>query len=199
MGRAPAHGRDAYDVMNELAASSPVGANKLMFNPSLAGGSSQEPSPHIRGGFSGIDLRHTRGDLVRAGMEGIALNLAAVLEVLRRFVPLSPEMLMVGGGSKSALWRQIFADVYQHGLREDQRRPGGGLTRGGRGGRGRGRALEGFEKIDEVHRWRAWQKPDPAQRGDVPQAHAGVRDGAQAPGGAGRPAARHRHLKEDRA
>jgi xylulokinase len=45
-------------------------------------------------------------------MEGIALNLGAVLAVLRRFVPLADEMLMVGGGSRSPLWRQIFADVY---------------------------------------------------------------------------------------
>ena len=99
--------------MTRLAESSPVGANKLLFNPSLAGGSSQEPSPNIRGGFAGIDLRHTRADMARAAMEGIALNLGAVLEVLRRFVPLSGEMLMVGGGSKSRLWRQIFADVYR--------------------------------------------------------------------------------------
>jgi xylulokinase len=108
-----ADGRDAYVVMNELAAASPVGANGLLFNPSLAGGSLLEPSPHIRGAFAGIDLRHSRGDLVRAGMEGIAMNLGAVLEVLRSFVPLAPEMLMVGGGSKSVLWRQIFADVYR--------------------------------------------------------------------------------------
>jgi xylulokinase len=101
-----------YEVMAELAASSPPGANKLLFNPSLAGGGMQEPSPHIRGCFAGLDLRHTRADLIRAGMEGIALNLGAVLEVLRRFAPLEEEMLMVGGGSKSPLWRQIFADVY---------------------------------------------------------------------------------------
>ncbi len=105
-------GRDAYEVMNEMAAASPVGANKLLFNPSLAGGGSQEASPNIRGSFAGIDLRHSRADLVRSGMEGIAMNLGAVLGVLRRFVPVSDEMLVVGGGSKSALWRQIFADVY---------------------------------------------------------------------------------------
>jgi xylulokinase len=105
--------RDVYEILTELAANSPVGANRILFNPSLAGGGMQEPSPNIRGGFSGIDLRHTRADLVRSAMEGIALNLGAVLEVLRKFVPLSNEMLMVGGGSKSKLWRQIFADVYR--------------------------------------------------------------------------------------
>ena len=105
-------GRDPYQVMNEMAARSPIGANRLVFNPSLAGGSSQEPSPHIRGGFFGLDLRHTRDDLVRAVMEGVALNLGAVLGVLRGYVRLDDEMLLVGGGSRSALWRQILADVY---------------------------------------------------------------------------------------
>ncbi len=107
-----AGGRDPYEVMNEMAARSPLGANKLIFNPSLAGGSSQEPSPRIRGCFAGLDLRHTRDDMVRAGMEGIAMNLAAVLEILRGFVKLEGDMLMVGGGSKSRLWRQIFADLF---------------------------------------------------------------------------------------
>ncbi|HET6412092.1 MAG TPA: FGGY-family carbohydrate kinase [Anaeromyxobacter sp.] len=105
-------GRDAYEVMTGMAARSPIGANRLLFNPSLAGGSSQEASPNIRGGFFGLDLRHTRDDLVRSVMEGVALNLGAVLAVLRGYVRLDDEMMLVGGGSRSALWRQIFADVY---------------------------------------------------------------------------------------
>jgi len=105
-------GRDPYAVMNEMAARSPVGANRLLFNPSLAGGSSQEPNANIRGGFFGLDLRHTRDDLVRAVMEGVALNLGSVLAILRSCVRLDDDMLLVGGGSRSPLWRQIFADVY---------------------------------------------------------------------------------------
>jgi xylulokinase len=105
-------GGDVYELLGELAAGSPVGARGLLFNPSLAGGSSQEDSPHIRGGFLGIDLAHTQADLVRATFEGIALNLASALEVLRGMRALSGTMVLVGGGSKSALWRQIFADAY---------------------------------------------------------------------------------------
>jgi xylulokinase len=154
-------GRDAYDVMNELAATSPVGANKLLFNPSLAGGSSQEPSPRIRGAWSGIDLRHTRADLVRAGMEGIALNLGAVLEVLRRFVPLAPEMLMVGGGSRSALWRQIFADVSRMDCVKtnvDQDAASLGAAAVAAVGAG---LWKGFGKVDEAHQVQGIQKPLP--------------------------------------
>jgi len=112
LGLKAADGRDPYEAMNEMAARAPIGAHRLLFNPSLAGGSSQEPSPNIRGGFFGLDLRHTRDDLVRAVMEGVALNLGAVLSILRGYVRLDEEMLLVGGGSRSALWRQIFADVY---------------------------------------------------------------------------------------
>ena len=156
-----AQGRDPYDRMNEAAASSPVGAHKLIFNPSLAGGSSQEPSPHIRGGFSGIDLRHTRGDLIRAGMEGTAMNLAAVLEVLRRFVPLSPEMLMVGGGSKSALWRQIFADVYQMDcVKTNIDQEAGSLGAAAVAAVGAG-LWKGFDMIDKVHKVESVEKPLP--------------------------------------
>ncbi len=104
--------RDVYELINEVAGQSPVGARKLLFNPSLAGGSSQEASPYIRGAFTGIDLRHTQGDVLRSCMEGIAMNLGLVLDVLRGFCTLSEEMLMVGGGSRSSLWRRIFADVY---------------------------------------------------------------------------------------
>src|SRR5208337_3671883 len=111
-GAEDAQGRDPYDIMNDMAARSPIGANRLLFNPSLAGGTSQEPSPAMRGGFLGLDLRQTKDDLVRAVMEGVAMNLGAVLGILRGFTELDDEMLMVGGGSRSALWRRIFADVY---------------------------------------------------------------------------------------
>ncbi|NJN99612.1 MAG: pentose kinase [Anaerolineales bacterium] len=104
-------GRNVYELMTELAAQSPVGAKKLLFNPNLAGGSSQEKSAMIRGAFSGLDLGHTQADVIRACMEGIALNLGSVLEVLKGFCTLSDEMTIVGGGSKSDLWRQIFADI----------------------------------------------------------------------------------------
>ena len=158
-GGAAPDGRDAYDVMNELAAGSPIGAHALLFNPSLAGGSSQEPSPHIRGAFAGIDLRHTRGDMVRAGMEGIAMNLGAVLEVLRRFVPLAPEMLMVGGGSKSALWRQIFADVYRMDcVKTNVDQEAGSLGAAAVAAIGAG-LWNGFEKVDEVHQVQGVQRP----------------------------------------
>ena len=109
-------GVNAYDAMTRLAADSPVGANGVMFNPSLAGGSSLDRSPDIRGAFVGLDLKHTRADLIRAALEGICLNLRLAMDVLSTQVDLSDDMLMVGGGGKSAMWRQLFASIYNKNI-----------------------------------------------------------------------------------
>ena len=109
-------GVNAFDAMTKLASGSPVGANGLLFNPSLAGGSSLDADPNIRGAFLGLDLKHTRADLIRAALEGICLNLRLALDVLDTQVPLNEDMLIVGGGGKSAMWRQLFASVYNKNI-----------------------------------------------------------------------------------
>ena len=81
--------------------------------PSLAGGSSLEPSAHIRGALLGLDLGHAQSDIIRAALEGIALNLRLALDELRPLCRLADEMVVVGGCSRSSLWRQIFADALE--------------------------------------------------------------------------------------
>ncbi|MFN8564509.1 MAG: FGGY-family carbohydrate kinase [Anaerolineae bacterium] len=104
--------RDAYDLMVEAAMQSPLGANGVFFNPSLAGGSAAYPNPRIRGAFFGLELGHTQNDLIRAVLEGIAFDLGIMYRKLAKLVDLEDLILMVGGGSKSAAWRQMFADVF---------------------------------------------------------------------------------------
>jgi xylulokinase len=129
-----------------------VGAKKLLFNPSLAGGSSQEATAHMRGAFSGIDLGHTRDDVVRSCMEGVAMNLALVLDVLRKFTRLSGEMVMVGGGTKSRLWLQIFADCYGMSVvKTNVGQDAGSLGAAAVGAVGSG-LWRDFGRIDEVHK-----------------------------------------------
>ncbi|MEI6101017.1 MAG: FGGY-family carbohydrate kinase, partial [Eubacteriales bacterium] len=101
-----------YDRMNQMAATVPPGSNGVLFNPTLAGGSAQEASPNLRGGFMGLSLGTSREDLVRASMEGVALSLRCTLDILKQHITVDKEMLICGGGSKSPLWRQIFADVF---------------------------------------------------------------------------------------
>lgn len=105
-------GKDAYTVMNEFASQSVEGASGLLFNPSLAGGSMLDPSPDICGAFTGLRLKHTRNDIIRATMEGIALNLKIAFDLLHSYHPGINEMLFVGGGAKSLFWMQLFASIY---------------------------------------------------------------------------------------
>ena len=110
--KARAENKDVYVLMNQLAEQAPVGSNKLLFNPSLAGGTSQDASVHIRGAYLGLDLKHGRPELIRAAMEGIALNLRLRLDLLRKYTHLEDEILFVGGGSKSRFYLGIFADAF---------------------------------------------------------------------------------------
>ncbi|MGE5495960.1 MAG: xylulokinase [Burkholderiales bacterium] len=105
-------GPGAYDRMSELAALSPLGANGVVFNPSLAGGTSQDKSVNIHGAFIGLKLGTRREDIIRAAMEGIALNLKMSVDNLRGLTYVSKDILFCGGGSKSDFWMQIFADVF---------------------------------------------------------------------------------------
>lgn len=109
---------EPYNAMTDLAAKVPLGANKLIFNPSLAGGSSLDKSPNIKGGFIGLQLGHKREDLIRATLEGICLNLRIALDVLENYSEINKDMLIVGGGGKSRFWRQLFADIYKKNIIE---------------------------------------------------------------------------------
>jgi sugar (pentulose or hexulose) kinase len=102
----PFHGMDA------LAETVPVGSGGVIFNPTLAGCSAQEPSPNMHGAFIGLSLGSTKAQLIRASMEEIAMALNAALDILKLHAKLDKTMLICGGGSKSSLWRRIFADIY---------------------------------------------------------------------------------------
>jgi len=103
----------AYDCMNRLAAESPPGARGVLFNPTLGGGSTQNPSARMCGGFAGLTLSTGDADLVRAVMEGVALDLSCYcLDPLKKCVPIAAPMYVCGGGAKSALWCQILADTF---------------------------------------------------------------------------------------
>jgi xylulokinase len=104
---------DPYKQMDELAATSPIGASGVMFNPSLAGGSSQEPGEALKGAFFGLNLSTKRSDILRAILEGVALSLRCFcFSILEPLMNTDDPMILCGGGARSRLWMQIFADVY---------------------------------------------------------------------------------------
>ncbi|MEF9974865.1 MAG: FGGY-family carbohydrate kinase [Clostridia bacterium] len=103
---------DIYRKIEQLAAASPIGSNGILFNPSLAGGTAQDKSVNIHGAYIGLSLATTRSDMLRAVLEGVALNLKTALDYLSQKVPLTEQILFCGGGSKMAFWMQMFADVF---------------------------------------------------------------------------------------
>lgn len=100
-----------FQDVERIAAQSPPGANGVLFNPSLAGGTSQDKSRNIRGAFMGLQLGTTRQDLLRAAMEGVALNLRLAYDSMAEKAELRDRLLVTGGCSRSRFWMQILADV----------------------------------------------------------------------------------------
>ena len=106
----------------------------------------------LRGAYLGTDLKHGQPELIRAAMEGIAMNLRLRLDLLRQYCDLDDEVLLVGGGSKSKLYRQIFADVYNSKiLRTNIDQDAGSLGAAAIAAVGTG-LWQDFTKIDQVHK-----------------------------------------------
>ena len=153
-------GADVYTLMNREAAKAPVGSNKLLFNPSLAGGTSQDGSVHIRGAYIGLDLKHGRPELIRAAMEGVALNLRLRLDLLRKYTSLEDEILFVGGGAKSRFYLGIFADVFNTRiLKTNIDQDAGALGAAALAAVGSG-LWPDFSRIDEIHQIAERVEPD---------------------------------------
>jgi len=102
---------DIYDYLNKLAAKSKPGSNGLVFTPWLYGERSPIPDTTVRGGFVNLSLDHDRNDITRAVMEGVALHAKWMLEGLRGCGFNDPVLRAIGGGAKSELWMQIYADA----------------------------------------------------------------------------------------
>lgn len=105
-------GNSAYDLLNAEAEKVPHGSDGLFFLPYLAGERTPHADPRARGCFIGLTLAHTRGHLARSVMEGATYALRDSLAIIRALKVPVKEIRVSGGGSKSALWRQIQADVF---------------------------------------------------------------------------------------
>lgn len=109
---AASKGVDPYIIMDKEAEASPIGANRLLYLPYLMGERTPHLDPNARGSFVGLSAMHTRGDMIRAVMEGVCYSQADSLGVLREMGADVSDMRVCGGGGKSPLWRGMLADVY---------------------------------------------------------------------------------------
>ncbi len=111
--------QEAYDALNRVAGQVPPGSEKLIFTPWLNGERTPVDDTLLRGGFHNMSKTTTRDHLIRAVMEGVAYNTRWMLQYTERFIgrKMSP-ISIIGGGAKSDLWCQIFADVMQREIRQ---------------------------------------------------------------------------------
>ena len=100
-----------FEELLAAAARIDAGSEGLVFAPWLEGRATPGPDPAARACFLGLSLRHGRGHMVRAVMEGVAYDLRESLECFRA-AGLKEEEIRIGeGGMRSVLWRQIVAEV----------------------------------------------------------------------------------------
>ena len=97
--------------LDQEAARWPAGTEGLLFAPYLSGERTPHSDPRARAAFTGLSIRHDRGALARATMEGVAYGLRDSFELLRS-LGVEPEVgRLSGGGSRSGLWAGIVASV----------------------------------------------------------------------------------------
>jgi ribulokinase len=104
-----AGGKNAYDVLNELAADIPVGSEGLVVLPYFMGERSPIWDSDAKGTIVGLSLAHTKAHIYRAFLEAVAFSLRDAMETTGE--NFGEYILLAGGVTKSKLWRQIFADV----------------------------------------------------------------------------------------
>lgn len=108
-----------YEIMDQVAGQVQAGSDKLIFTPWLNGERTPVDSTTLRGGLYNLSKTTTLDHIVRAFLEGVAYNTRWSLTYVEKFVKrrLSP-LNIVGGGARSGVWCQIFADVLDREIRQ---------------------------------------------------------------------------------
>jgi len=160
-GSARAPRASDYVRLGEAAAAAPPGAGGLVFAPVLGDGERDDPA--LRGALTGLSLRHDRGAVARAALEGIACGVRSRLETLARTSAPATELRVSGGGAGLAVWNQIKADVT--GMPVE--RVAGDSTAAGAAmlaGLGAGIYRDAAEAVAAGYRPAGRAEPDPAHR-----------------------------------
>ena len=109
---APGLSRDtAFETLAQAAEASPPGAHGLLCLPYFSGERTPLHDPQARGVFFGLNLTHTRGDLFRAALEGIAAATCHIVETYAEAGAAPTRVMAVGGGTRMAPWLQATSDM----------------------------------------------------------------------------------------
>lgn len=103
---------DAYEILTRNAESVDAGSEGLFFLPYLSGERTPYADPYAKGCFIGLTLRHQKEHLSRSVLEGVSYGLNDSLELMKKLGINPGEVQLSGGGTKSSLWKQMLADIF---------------------------------------------------------------------------------------
>ena len=123
---------DIFQTSDYAAEQAPItedklGENHVFFLPYLMGERSPINDTNARGTFIGMTMDTTRGDLTQAVLEGVAFAIRDSVEVARSLGITINSSKICGGGSKSALWKRIMANVLNAELESPECEQGPGM------------------------------------------------------------------------
>jgi xylulokinase len=160
-----------FDVLVAEAEPWAPGAEGLLFLPYLAGERTPHADPDARGAFVGLELRHDRGALVRAVLEGVAFGLADSLDLLRALGVEAATARASGGGARSHLWLRIVASALGVPLELTESEEGSAFGAALLGGVAGGVFADVDDAVDRCVRVTGTIEPDPAWRESYGDAH----------------------------
>ena len=106
-------GLDPYDALMEIAGQVSAGAEGLLFHPYLAGERAPLWNADARGSFFGLSIQHGKPHMIRAALEGVIFSLYSILPALEDLIGPTRRIMATGGFARSALWRQMMADIFE--------------------------------------------------------------------------------------
>jgi xylulokinase len=110
---------DVYQILDQIAARVPAGSHGVLYMPWIYGERSPVEDSYARAALFNLSLENTREDIIRAFLEGVAFNTRWMLGPAEKFLGRKLDGLnIVGGGAKSDVWCQIFADVMDLPIRQ---------------------------------------------------------------------------------
>jgi xylulokinase len=165
----------AYGELDEEAARWAPGTEGLLFAPYLAGERTPHADPNARGAFVGLSLRHDRGALARATLEGVAYGLRDSLELLRALGVRAEVGRVSGGGARSGLWLRIVASVLNLPLERTESEAGSAYGAALLAGVRDGVFADAADAVARCVRVRDRVEPDPAWVEDYERGYARFR------------------------
>lgn len=102
----------SYDSLTAEAQQVPAGSDGLLFLPYLTGERTPHNDANARGVFSGLSFAHSRAHLTRAVIEGVCFAMRDSLELMKRQGISPTQARAIGGGARSPMWLQTFANIF---------------------------------------------------------------------------------------